>query len=338
MLKRGILWALVLLPGLLACVVVLLVAVAISVIHVINNAEAFAGTIEPIKQLARAVYERQRSIWQAQSGCIAFDEVLFYKPRPGKCEFNNVEYATVLTFDSRGFRETGLSGDKARRPFRGRVVVLGDSQAMGWGVQDEETFANVLAAEYGFEVFNLAVSSYGTARELLRLEREFILQRGDVVVIQYHPNDLHENRTFLKEGGLPGRVPSDLDRLAHTPQGYGVMQVTASIALILKGRLMQAFSGLPENEDGGAEHHAETFVAVTHRFPFLEQARVVVCEVASFGQATSFADDLVRLADGRVSVVKPVWEAGDFYRLDDHLTARGHRKLAGLIAAAVPAN
>ncbi|WP_158023376.1 SGNH/GDSL hydrolase family protein [Candidatus Nitrospira inopinata] len=266
-----------------------------------------------------------------------FDEDLFYKPRPGPCEFKNVEFSTVLTFDEMGFRQSGLSDEKMRRPTSGRVVVLGDSQAMGWGVQDHETFAAVLAHEYGFAVFNLAVSSYGTARELLRLQKEFSLQPGDVVVIQYHPNDLPENLAFLMNSGrLPHRSPSDLARLKHAPQDYGVLQVTASIFFILKGKLIHAVSGSSKSERDG--RHAETFLAVVDRFSFLNKARVLVCEVNSFGLATSFADELERSADGRIGVLKPVWEPEDFYKLDPHLTPTGHRHVARVIAAAIVTN
>jgi hypothetical protein len=206
---------------------------------------------------------------------------------------------------------------------------------MGWGVQDEETFASMLATEHGFEVFNLAVSSYGTARELLRLQREFVLQKDDIVVIQYHPNDLPENLAFLKPGGLPHRSPSDLSRLAHTPQKYGVLQVSVSIAFILKGKLITALFGDPNGEFGMGKQHAETFLAVANHFQELAQVRVVVCEVTSFGEATSFADDLKRVMHGRMAVLKPMWEASDFYRLDGHLNPIGHRKLAHSIAASI---
>lgn len=336
MLRKGLLWSVVLLPAAIACTLILLIATAGVVIYITNDAEAFSRAVVPLQDLARDVYQRQRSIWQAQSNCIMFDEVLFYKPRPGTCVFDNVEYSTVLTFDTHGFRQTArpvrLDND---RPNRGRVVVLGDSQAMGWGVQDEETFGSILAREYGFEVYNLAVASYGTARELLRLRKEFDLQKGDVVVIQYHPNDMRENLAFLKSGELPGHSPADLGRLAHTPQSYGVMQVSASIGFILKGRLMRALFGTPGAEDERAGPHAETFLAVSDHFQELALARVLVCEVASFGQVTSFSEDLKRLTEGRMSVLNPVWESSDFYRLDDHLNVKGHRRLANLIAATI---
>jgi hypothetical protein len=339
MLKKAAFWSVVFLPGMIACGLLLLFATAGFVIYISRDAEAFTRAVGPFQKLARDVYERQRSIWQAQSHCIVFDEVLFYKPRPGKCEFNNIEFSTVLTFDKKGFRQTSPPIPDNDRP--NRVIVLGDSQAMGWGVQDEETFASVLAAEHGFEVFNLAVSSYGTARELLRLQKEFNLRNGDIVVIQYHQNDLHENLAFLKSGGLPGHSPSDLDLLAHTPQKYEVLQVTASIAFILKGRLDKSMKALFSNSDveaGSVEHHAKTFLAVIDHFRELARARVVVCEVPSFGQATHFPEDLKRLVEGRMTVLRPVWETSEFYTLDPHLNSRGHRKLANLIAAALLSN
>lgn len=312
-----------------------MIATAAFIIHITNDAEAFARTIEPIKQLTRDVYDRQRSIWQAQSDCITFDEVLFYKPRPGRCEFKNVEFSTILTFDSKGYRETGVLGEAAHRPLRGRVVVIGDSQAMGWGVQDEETFASVLASDFNFEVFNLGVSSYGTARELLRMRREFDIRSGDTVVIQYHPNDLPENLAFLKSGGLPPRSPADLARLAHTAQPYGVLQVSASVGFILKGKLVEKFFGNSDDSPAGPVAHADAFLATTEHFPELANVRLIVCEVDSFGRTTAFPDTLKRLAITRMTVLQPTWELSDFYQIDGHLNAQGHHKLAHLIADAI---
>jgi len=339
MVKKVVFWFVILFPAVIACAMVLLIATAAFVIRISEDAEAYARTVVPFQKLARAVYFRQRPHWQAQSHCIVFDEVLFYKPRPGKCEFNTIEFSTVLTFDSKGFRQTSstiLRDDD--RPNRGRIIVLGDSQAMGWGVQDEETFASVLAAEYGFEVFNLGVSSYGTARELLRLQKEFDLQQGDIVVIQYHPNDLGENFAFLKSGSLPRRSQSDLGLLAHPPQEYEILQVTRSIAFSISSKLTEIIRGKLSEilfSDSDGQNPAEAFLAVIDHFKELAQARVVVCEVASSGRATSFTEDLRRLTEGRMRVLEPVWETSDFYRLDDHLNAIGHSKLAYLIAGAI---
>jgi len=335
MMKQVVFWSIVFLPAVIACALALLIAVAAYEVRIIMDAEAYARAGVRFQKLARWLHEMHRPIWQGQSHCILFDEVLFYKPRPGKCEFNGIEYSTLLTFDSRGFRQTSPPmRQNDERPNRGRIIVLGDSQAMGWGVQDEETFASVLAAEHGFEVFNLAVSSYGTARELLRLQKEFELQKGDIVVIQYHHNDLRENLTFLESGGLPRRSPSDLGLLAHTSPGYDVLQVSKSIAFFIVNRLKQPLF-TDSSRKSSRKPHAETFLTVIDHFPELAQAKVVVCEVPSYGQTTSFTGDLARLADGTINVLKPVWETSDFYRLDEHMNATGHRKLAHFIAATI---
>ncbi|MCS6285467.1 MAG: hypothetical protein H8K08_08545 [Nitrospira sp.] len=335
MLKKVLLWSFILLPSLMAGALLVLLASAAWIIVLLNDPQRFAKASEPLQTLAREVYERQRHIWQAQSKCIMFDEVLFYKPRPGQCVFNNLEYATVLTFDSRGFRESSQPGQQTEQSAPGRIVVLGDSQAMGWGVQDRETFSSVLASEHGFQVFNLAVSSYGTARELLRLRREFELQAGDIVVIQYHPNDLEENLAFLKPGGLPPRSPVDLGRLAHTAQDYGVLQVSASVGFILKGQFIEYLFGDTKQESLSDEFQVQTFLSVVERFPELEKVRLVVCEVDNFGHISEFPEILEQRSGGRITVLHPRWESSDFFRLDNHLNAEGHRKLAGIVAAAV---
>lgn len=335
MIKRVLLWGLVLVPALMVCVIVLLMLTAFMVIQITRDDEAFAKAGKPLQALARDVYERQRAIWQAQKECIVFDEVLFYKPRAGECVFNNVEFSTTLTFDEKGFRRSSSPAGQDGKGSSGRIIVLGDSQAMGWGVQDDQTFASVLAADYGFEVVNMGVSSYGTARELLRLRREFDLHRGDIVFIQYHPNDLAENLAFLNEERLPARSPADLDRLSHTSQSYGLFQVSASIVFIMKGRAMKwLFSSEGEETPTGAIH-AETFLSVVDRFPELRQVRVIVCEVNSFGGSTQFTEDLDRRSKEGVILLKPRWESGEFFRLDGHMNAKGHRKLAGMIAATV---
>lgn len=328
--KNTLFWLLVLMPLALASGILALIVTAWWLIALMKDPERFAKAGGTVQQLARDVYERQRSIWQAQNECIIFDSILFYKPKPGSCKFGNLEYSTVMTFDSSGFRKTSPAS-KINRQNLHRIIVLGDSQAMGWGVRDEETFASLLASEHGYEVFNLAVASYGTARELLRLRYEFKIEKGDIVVIQYHPNDLIENLAFLEGDGLPVRQPKDLARLAHTPQDYGILHVSASIGFTLKGKLLATLHGY-DDKPVSSEKHVDTFLSVVDQFPELNDVRLVVCEVDNFGNTSQFSHILKRQAGHRMDVLEPMWNKSDFYRLDNHLNAQGHRKLASLIA------
>lgn len=100
--------------------------------------------------------------------------------------------------------DSGLRGNKHRpkTPNTFRILVLGDSQAFGFGVTDDATFVSRLEAlltrrypETDIQVLNGGVPGYGTADELA-----FFIKRGpelhpDLVVVQFlSVNDLQENR------------------------------------------------------------------------------------------------------------------------------------------------
>jgi len=72
--------------------------------------------------------------------------------------------------------------------------VLGDSIAMGWGVNDDETFSYYLEKKLNKRVYNMAVSSYGSIREIKKLKLSPFYENSNTIIIQYHPNDLGENK------------------------------------------------------------------------------------------------------------------------------------------------
>ncbi|NNL67793.1 MAG: hypothetical protein HKP30_16210, partial [Myxococcales bacterium] len=84
-----------------------------------------------------------------------------------------------------------------------RIVSLGDSFTMGYEVEVEETFSQVLesrlrAAGRRVEVLNAGVSGYSNAEALLYLERELLRYQPDVVMLSFFGNDLVDNvRTGL---------------------------------------------------------------------------------------------------------------------------------------------
>src|SRR6185436_2355315 len=100
----------------------------------------------------------------------------------------------------------------ATAPPKPRVLLIGDSHTLGWGVEDDQTFASVLASEFGYRTVNLGVSSYGTPRELGWLERQGKPLPDDRVVLQYSDNDFDENRQFVETGHIGPYVKADFDR------------------------------------------------------------------------------------------------------------------------------
>ena len=79
-----------------------------------------------------------------------------------------------------------------------RIVLLGDSFAMGCGVDLEDTFSSQmekLLKENGVnsEVVNLGTPSFGNAEELILLEEEGLKYQPDLVLLAWHPSDYAEN-------------------------------------------------------------------------------------------------------------------------------------------------
>jgi hypothetical protein len=130
-----------------------------------------------------------RNFWQMQKDCITLDAELIYVPKMGSCRFRNPKFDTTLHFDETGRQRNPTPSLRSNTG----IAVLGDSHAMGWGVEDHETFANIIQEELQRPVYNLAVSSYGTYRELLRLQQSNVLNKIDTILIQYCDNDIREN-------------------------------------------------------------------------------------------------------------------------------------------------
>ncbi|MDQ8205002.1 SGNH/GDSL hydrolase family protein [Pelagicoccus sp. SDUM812003] len=80
-----------------------------------------------------------------------------------------------------------------------RIVLLGDSFAMGYGVNLEDTFSQrmleYLRAELDtpLELINLATSGHGNGEELIVLREEGLKYEPDLVLLSWHPTDLDDN-------------------------------------------------------------------------------------------------------------------------------------------------
>ncbi len=144
-----------------------------------------------VKSIQKKIYFRgYRDILHYNESCIKFDENLLYKPKTGICIFANSEFNTKLTFNNY-LRTHNIS--KSREINNNDIVVLGDSIAMGWGVDDNETFSYHLQTLLNNKVYNMGVSSYGTVREIKKLIQSPYYDDIKTIIIQYHRNDMFEN-------------------------------------------------------------------------------------------------------------------------------------------------
>jgi hypothetical protein len=94
-----------------------------------------------------------------------------------------------VRINSQGLRDREYS--LAKPPGVYRVLMLGDSTTLGWGVKVEDTAAKVLERNLGppFEVINAGVGNYGTVQEFTYYKTRGRLFHPDLVILQYFIND-----------------------------------------------------------------------------------------------------------------------------------------------------
>lgn len=251
-------------------------------------------------------------------GCIQSDPDLIYKPALGTCKFNDIEFNTTLNFDNEG-RYTGP------KPAGTGIAVIGDSHAMGWGVNDLETFSAQLQKLSGRPIYNLGVASYGTARELIRLEKSGMLGKVDTVIIQYCNNDKSENLEFdtaSKEelhrkvfGPYPAPVQGN--KLAFIARGYWLTLAAPFRSLAEKIR-RKSF-----------RPHYDALIPVLEKHrTALAGKRVIVFYSNAYGQKYRNYPAGQDTQMHNVYFVDLDLDYRIYHKLDNHLSPEGHRKVA----------
>ena len=291
-----------------------------------------------------------RPIWQHQANCMSFDEDLVYVPRVGVVRYHGPEFDTSITIKPDGLRHQAPVA--AHDPL---IAITGDSQAFGWGVNDEETFSAILAHSYHLHTANTAVPSYGTARELLRLRKLDILARASAVVIQYCENDADENHDFVADKAFIQKrgVHALWESLQHFNQNeVSYSLVTKSTYQFLrstwKSRGWTGLAGtllLPNDRATGQiadigrnpSMMATDFLSVLDAFPELGGKTIFVLEVNGWGEKTNFILELRQRAAGRQNLIilEAPFVRSDFFRLDDHMNPAGHEKVAAILFEAI---
>jgi hypothetical protein len=313
--------------GLLGFVLVLFVApVSVYLNH--NGVYTDSGVLSRVQRLT---YPYVRNFWNAQRECVALDPVLVYKPAVGTCNFQNIEFDTVLTFSDTGRVHPGLDGTGAP------IAVIGDSHAMGWGVGDTETFSYLLQEHTGQPVLNLGVGSYATERSLRRMLQLPQYQEVETIILQYGDNDLAENQNFpidpahwvavfedkFEEGDLRERTYFQKLAFAYPVVTTELLQRLVEIPAAILG-----LDGPPE--DAPSVDHSGPLQTVLEAFADdLAGRRIILFYVNGYG---------VRIADLEVSLdaqgvpVEYIDLGLDpeqhFFFLDDHLNAAGHKQIA----------
>ncbi len=140
-----------------------------------------------------------------------YDPLLGWAHQPGQEGiFETLQFRISVRINQKGLRDRERSYE--RPPKTGRILVIGDSFAWGYGVEESERFSERVESLLGVEVINAGVSGYSTDQELLWLREEGIQYEFDLIVLVLAGNDVSDNDRqlvntiyykprFVREGG-----------------------------------------------------------------------------------------------------------------------------------------
>lgn len=286
--------------------------------------------------------------------CFAIvDQPYVYRMMPGECHFNNLEYQTVQHIDAQGFRNPGPQAYKAD------TVILGDSHAYGFAVNDADTLGAQLKQRHGIDSLNLAIPTYATWRELAAANLH--APNAKTVVIQYCENDLEENGEYasfppeeeaMVRNGVLQSI-RDAQAVYHANKAQAsALDIVKAVAHVI---VTHDFTSKRQLRDTArvrdVAHEGEVFAGMLYRYrDYLAHRRVILLESVSFGRNSpafkaAFEQAVhARLPDLDVRAIDSSQQlkSSDYFFLDDHPRPSAYRKLADvlapLIAAARPAN
>ena len=125
-----------------------------------------------------------------------YDALLGWSHEPGQEGiFETPQFRTVVRINENGLRDRSHSYE--RNNDIKRILVLGDSFAWGYGVEESERFSQQLEETLGVEVINAGVSGYSTDQELLWYKNEGIKYETDLVILVIAGNDVGDNERLL---------------------------------------------------------------------------------------------------------------------------------------------
>ena len=296
---------------------------------------------EGLLQFFRWEYFYRRDIVQFDLRRARHDPELLYTLRPGRFTFSNVEYSTSYDVNSLGVRDDEAS---LAQP---EIVVAGDSYAMGWGVEQDASFPQVIERRSGRRVLNASVASYGTVREMRLLDR-VDMSRATTLVIQYCSNDFDENELFEKHGNrhVPGSEQDWLSAMAQQQRAarYRPLRMLYDTAIWIKRGLEGRHWGGFEPYSPPPERAAALFLNALQYAPRhdLARLRIVVTDpepdagfIRALGRLHGDARYPPYIRAIRVVDVSGLMTPDVHFVLDDHLTARGHQLIADAIVAAI---
>ncbi len=297
----------------------------------------------------------QRNIMQYDKKLATYDTSLFYRWKAGnRGLFRNFEFSDSVFTNDMGFRNKQISMDSVK------LICLGDSYTVGWGVGQEEAYPQQLEKIIKEPVLNTGVSSYGTAREVESI-RHLDTRNVDRIIIEYSNNDAEENEAYLRNNYRllisPQRVYDSICNEVKWSTVYFPGKCICTLGKLMLGQTLKSFAkdrqapDTTEMDPGkwGARD-ARTFIEVLKRSGWnFDKLQVIVFNIdQETDSLISFVPELSRQLDApenkyffkdhlHLLSIAGLLTPADRYVMDPHLRPSGQKKIAQALAQALNA-
>ncbi len=280
-----------------------------------------------------------KNLLQYDPALSQYDPGLFYTLKPGLRggQFSNQEFSVRIDANRAGLRDDDAA---LQHP---SMVVLGDSFALGWGVADSASFPSQLERMLGQKTLNAGVSSFGTARET-ELLRRLQLDSCRLLVVQYCTNDDHENKVY-RQGHFrlqtSGREIYDQYVCSNSVMGhYFPFKYLYSALRTGLVRWQQRTAPAPAPVVASTPVAEETLTPTTTFFQIIARVQAVYHGPVLVTYLDSYATtpEVMRLFGQHLQAhplpnvyladVSDVLTPDDYFVFDNHIRAKGHRKVA----------
>jgi lysophospholipase L1-like esterase len=299
----------------------------------------------PALNFIKNVYSMSLSSLQYNDALNQYDPRLGYLYKKNSTgSFSQWEFPpqTVQT-NALGLRDDSLSGTHPD------IIALGDSYTTGWGVNQHESFPELVEKQLHRQVLNAGIASFGTVRESVLLQ-QLPLDSCKLLIIQYCINDITENKTWADSLRKGYTYAPSFDQHEYTlRQTYNTisgMYFPFKYVLNTTKKALQ-FLFLPRlKHDPFFKYTAqpidEHILYFYKTLEYLQQHYKGSIVVISLSDSPSFDREFIQKAQEKSEAfhrhslyflnVTDSLTKEDFYLIDGHATAKGHSKIAQNLA------
>ncbi|MHB8138251.1 MAG: hypothetical protein ACYDGO_07645 [Smithellaceae bacterium] len=270
-----------------------------------------------------------RKVMQFLEGCGRYHPELGYTLKPGTFTFSEIEFSNEYNINSLGVRDAEESLNAPE------IVFLGDSFALGWGVDQKETFVKLLEDKMKLKTLNTSVPSFGTVREMLML-RKVDRSRLKYLIIQYCADDYDENRLYHKNGNRPQIMRAETFQNITTkyskPKSYYPGKY---IGMKIRKKSGEWILKPPKSDGDHSLSDVDLFLHVLKQnMDILMDIPLIVFELSGINQTNTFTKSLMEKTAGSAEPpfirnmiildMTQYLEDRHYYVLDGHLNTAGH--------------